>query len=153
MASGSAALKVAAAAVAVFAILVMSSQGNPRMGPPCSSCASQCNTTCGFITAQNCSRACDYPPECISCLDGVASAHDNCCSNATIYSTISCCDNGCVGDCVTCSPCDLNGLLTVRCLDVCQLNNSACQACKDAVSQQCNTGCNKDCSKTCVKNA
>ena len=148
--SGAAALK-AAAFVAVFAMLVMSSQGNPRTGPLCSNCASQCSTQCGTITATNCSSACGYPPECYSCLDRVYNGYEDCCSNATINSSLSSCDNGCFGDCVTCAPCDVNGLMTVRCMDVCKLNKTACQACEDTVSQQCNASCNKDCSKTCVK--
>ncbi|OEL19906.1 hypothetical protein BAE44_0019076 [Dichanthelium oligosanthes] len=152
MASGAAALK-AAAAVAVFAMLVMSSQGHPKTGPLCSDCASQCSTNCSAITAANCSSACsgNYPPECYSCLDRVYNAYENCCSNDTINSGLSCCDNGCFGDCITCGPCDVNGLLTVRCMGVCQLDNSACQACKDAATKQCNTDCNSACSKICVK--
>jgi hypothetical protein len=152
MASSAAALKTAAATVAVFAVLVISSQGNPRTGPPCSSCGSQCNSTCGTVTATNCSSACGYPPECYNCLDRVYNGYESCCGNATINSGVSCCDNGCLGDCYEkCGPCDVNGLMTVRCRDVCKLNSTACEACEETVSRQCNASCNKDCSKTCVK--
>ncbi|CAN6217380.1 unnamed protein product [Urochloa humidicola] len=152
MASGAAALKAAAATVAIFAMLVMSSQGDPRTWPPCSYCGFQCNITCGTVAATNCSSVCSYTPECYTCLHLAWTGYGECFSNETIYNSVSCCDNGCYGNYMTCGPCDIKSVIRARCVDVCNFDNSACETCKDAVSQQCNTACSRDCSKTCLKN-
>ncbi|CAL5081041.1 unnamed protein product [Urochloa decumbens] len=152
MASGAAALK-AAAAIAVFSMLVMSSQGDPKTGPPCSYCEFQCNITSGTVAATNCSSACSYNPECYTCLHLAITAYGECFSNETIYNSVSCCANGCYGSYMTCGPCDFRTVLRACCMDVCNFNNSTCETCKDAVpSSTCNTDCSRDCSKTCVKN-
>ncbi|XP_062201449.1 uncharacterized protein LOC133903967 [Phragmites australis] len=148
MASGAAAAFKAAAVVSVFAVLALSSHGHPKTGPLCSQCASQCNTNCTASAAANCNSYCSAPSGCQSCIDQVLQGCQNCCNNST--SSSDCCGNGCAGDCVTCG-CDCNSIVGIRCAPACKPNYLACQACKNAVGQQCHTSCNSACNDNCVK--
>jgi hypothetical protein len=148
MASTAAALR-AVAAVAVFAMLVMSCRGHPKTGPLCSDCASLCYTNCSAVAAAECGSDCNTPPGCDGCKTTVVQYCQDCCnSNGT--STYSCCDNGCIGDCGTCG-CTSCDVVLIKCRSACNPNYSGCQACSDAVRHQCETSCNTACNENCVK--
>ncbi|OEL20240.1 hypothetical protein BAE44_0018741 [Dichanthelium oligosanthes] len=157
MVSGAAGLK-AAAAVAVFAVLVMSSQGHhPKRWPLCSDCQSQCSTNCSATVAAECSSDCSPPQaSCDSCKSQVLQGccQDFCKSSSGTGSN-SCCPNDCIGgSCVTCS-CD-NCTTTVQnnCAPACNLHEDdqlRCQACRNGAAQQCFPSCLSACNDHCVK--
>ena len=150
MASRAAVLIKAAATVAVFALLAMSSHGHPKTGPLCRDCSSQCDTNCSAIVAANCSSYCNPPPGCDGCKTLVLQMCQDCCnSNGT--STLSCCKNDCIGDCGTCGCTSCDIAVQNSCMFACKPNYSACYACTNAVRQQCLTSCNSDCNDNCVK--
>ncbi|CAN6181952.1 unnamed protein product [Urochloa humidicola] len=146
MASTASAVK-AAVVVAVFAVLLMSCRGHTKTGPLCKDCASQCYANCSAIAAANCSSYCSPPAGCDSCRTLVLQLCQDCCnSNGT--STLCCCKNDCIGEC-GCTSCDI--AVQNSCVYACTPNYSACQACTNAVRQECDTSCNSACNDNCVK--
>ncbi|XP_062201514.1 uncharacterized protein LOC133904053 [Phragmites australis] len=131
MASGAAALN-AAAAVAVFAVLVMSSQGHPKTGPLCSDCVSLCSTNCTAYIASSCREQCDTPSGCQDC------------KNQVLWGCQDCCSKG------TCS-CDCNSTIVNACRLACSPRYASCQSCRSGITQTCYSTCNSDCNNNCVK--
>ncbi|CAL4987142.1 unnamed protein product [Urochloa decumbens] len=131
----------AAAAIAVFAVLVMSSQGHPRTKPLCSDCPSLCGANCSAVVAAECNSTCSpRVAECDSCKSQVLrGCCQSFCSNSNDTSTIStCCPSDCIsGNCAACS---------WHASDI-----SRCQACQQGVGQQCYTSCIGACNDHCVK--
>ncbi|CAL4992198.1 unnamed protein product [Urochloa decumbens] len=168
MASGASGLQAAAAAaIAVFAALVMSSQGHPRTKPLCSDCPSLCVATpnCTAFVAEACNSSCSLPPgQCEGC---EASALKACCqsfcSNSNDTSTVSsCCPSDCItisgssSNCTSCS-CGFCSAAAVQnsCSWPCTMHTSdmmRCNACKSGAGQQCATDCVSACNNNCVKN-
>ncbi|KAG2558493.1 hypothetical protein PVAP13_8NG270200 [Panicum virgatum] len=156
MVSGAAGLK-ATAAIAVFAMLVMSSQGHPRTKVLCSNCPLLCGTNCSAVVEANCNSTCSPPvAECDRCKSQVLQGCcQNFCSSSNGNSSYSCCPNDCIsGSCTTCS-CD-NCITTVQtnCAFPCSMHASdilRCEACRNGVGQQCYTSCISACNDHCVK--
>ncbi|RCV38781.1 hypothetical protein SETIT_8G169600v2 [Setaria italica] len=124
MVSGAVGLK-AAVAVAVLAVLLMSSQGHPRK----KDCASQCYNNCTAIAAvlQACCQ--------------------NVCSSNGATSSLSCCPNGTSS--VTCNCDNCNIAVQNVCATTC--SNLRCEACKDRITKECNESCIGACNDHCVK--
>ena len=147
--SASATGLMAAAALAVFAVLVMSSQGLPRKKPLCSDCSSLCNTSCTAIAAANCSSYCStFPWE--QCKSQVLQACcQSVCSSSTGTSNISCCPSDCMGgDCQTCSCDNCNTAVQNVCSDA---SNLRCQSSQNGIGQDCLSPCISDCNDHCTK--
>ncbi|KAG2562944.1 hypothetical protein PVAP13_8KG268400 [Panicum virgatum] len=149
-------LKAALMAVAVFAMLVMSSQGHPKK-PLCSDCLSLCNANCTPVVDARCSYDCSPPvAQCDSCKSQIL---PQCCldfcSGSNGNSSYSCCPDDCIsGNCTTCS-CD-NCITAVQtsCAFPCSMHASdilRCQNCRSGAAQQCYTPCMSACNDHCVK--
>ncbi|CAO2144585.1 unnamed protein product [Urochloa humidicola] len=160
MASGAAGLRAAAAIAAVFAVLVMSSQGHPRTKPLCSDCQSLCNTNCTAFVAEACNSSCSLPPgQCEGCESSVLKACcQSFCSSSNDTSTVSsCCPSACIsgGNCTSCS-CEFCSAAVVQnsCSVPCSMHASdmmRCNACKAGAGQYCNESCMSACNDNCVK--
>ncbi|CAL4992180.1 unnamed protein product [Urochloa decumbens] len=157
MVSGAAGLR-AAAAIAVFTVLVMSSQGHPRTKPLCSDCPSLCGANCSAVVAAECNSTCSpRVAECDSCKSQVLQGCcQNFCSNSNDTSTIStCCPSDCIsGNCVACSCETCTTAVQNSCAWPCGWHASdisRCQSCEQGVGQQCYTSCIGACNDHCVK--
>ncbi|PUZ45352.1 hypothetical protein GQ55_8G215900 [Panicum hallii var. hallii] len=156
MVSSAAGLK-AATAVAIFAVLVMSSQGHPRTKPLCSDCPSLCNTNCSAVIAATCNSTCSPPvAECDRCKSQVLQGCcQDFCSSSHGTSSYSCCPSDCIGgNCTTCSCDSCNAALQDRCTFACSMHASdlaRCEGCKNGVGQQCYSPCISACNDHCVK--
>ncbi|CAL4980357.1 unnamed protein product [Urochloa decumbens] len=145
MVSGAAGLR-AAAAVAVFAVLVMSSQGHPRKKPLCSDCPSLCNTNCTAEIAQKCINECSFQYGCDQCRSQVLqSCCRNFCSNSNGTSSLSCCPNG-TSSVTCCDNCD--SVVINNCASPC--SDLSCMACQNGIGQQCRESCMSACNGNCV---
>ncbi|KAG2562946.1 hypothetical protein PVAP13_8KG305100 [Panicum virgatum] len=151
MVSGSAASLKVAVAVAVFTVLVMSSQGHPRKKPLCSDCGSLCNANCTAMVTETCRNECNFQFACDQCKSQVRQACcQNFCSSSNGTSIYSCCPNGCVdSDCATCSCdyCDTG--VENSCTSPC--SDRYCRLCTWGIEQQCLPSCISDCNNNCVK--
>ncbi|KAG0517210.1 hypothetical protein BDA96_09G069000 [Sorghum bicolor] len=129
MASGAA----ATAAVAVFAILVLSSLGRPETGPLCSDCALLCTVNCTTQIDTTCRSYCENP----------LAARQSCEKQVFQACTVSsCCNGNCSRDCISVAK------------DACQFvhdNSIDCESCRGGILQSCPLACNSDCNSTCVK--
>ncbi|KAF8700102.1 hypothetical protein HU200_034465 [Digitaria exilis] len=128
MVSGAVGLKTPVA-IAVLAMLFMSSQGHPRTKPLCSDCQPQCNTNCTAIAAVG--QACCQ----------------KFCGGSDGTSSFSCCPNGTSSVTCSCDSCksDIQNSCTSPCSDL------RCMACRDGFGKQCNQSCLDDCNNNCVK--
>ncbi|KXG21458.1 uncharacterized protein LOC110430620 [Sorghum bicolor] len=131
MAFGAAAAAYAAA-VAVFAIMVLSSLGHPETGPLCSDCGLLCTMNCTTEIATKCRSYCENP-----------SAGRQYCQRQVFQAcTLSfCCNGNCSRDC------DLEAQ------NGCHVHDTTidCQSCRGGVLQYCIPTCNSNCNSTCVK--
>ncbi|CAL4983776.1 unnamed protein product [Urochloa decumbens] len=151
--SGRAAGLKAAAAFAVFAVLVVSSQGHPRTKPLCSDCQSLCDANCTAMVIASCTEECNFQAGCDSCKSQVLQfCCQSFCSSSNDTSTVSsCCPSDCIsGSCVSCSCDNCDTAAQNSCRSAC--SDLRCRACQNAVGQQCNiSGCVADCNDHCVK--
>ncbi|CAO2142189.1 unnamed protein product [Urochloa humidicola] len=157
MVSGAAGLR-ATAAIAVSALLVMSSQGHPRSKPLCSDCPSLCNTNCSAFVAKECNSTCTpNMAECDRCkslvLQGCCQSF---CSTSNDTSTISsCCPSDCIsGNCTACSCETCTTAVQNSCSWPCSWHASdmlRCEGCQRGAGEQCCTSCISACNDNCVK--
>ncbi|AQK84636.1 uncharacterized protein LOC100278974 precursor [Zea mays] len=122
----------AAAAVAVFAIMVLSSLGHPRTGPLCSDCGSMCTANCTGEVATSCRSYCENP----------LAARQSCERQVLQACTVSfCCYGNCTRDC------------NLEAHNACQSVHDTtidCQSCTGGIFQSCFPACNSNCNSTCV---
>ncbi|CAL4992177.1 unnamed protein product [Urochloa decumbens] len=146
MALGAAGLR-AAAAIAVFTVLVMSSQGHPRTKPLCSDCSSLCNTNCTAEIAEKCINECSFQGACDQCESQVLqSCCQNFCSSSDGTSSFSCCPNGTSS--VTCNCGNCNSAAQSSCTSPC--SELSCMSCQFGIGQQCRDSCMSACKENCV---
>ncbi|KAI5003924.1 hypothetical protein ZWY2020_031167 [Hordeum vulgare] len=122
------------AAVAVFSMLIMSSQGNPR--PLCSDCEPQCRTNCTAEVETTCREYCTRgggPRE--SCRSSI---FERCTANGD-----------CSGSNGT-STCDCNTMAENTCLSVTD-GTLQCRPCMSNIYDQCFHPCTNDCNNRCKK--
>ncbi|RCV38779.1 hypothetical protein SETIT_8G169400v2 [Setaria italica] len=157
MVSGAAGFR-AAAAIAVLAVLVMSSQGHPSKKPLCSDCPSLCNTNCSAVVAAACAVDCSPPVgQCEGCKSQVLrGCCQSFCSSSNDTSTVSsCCPSDCIsGDCGTCSCDNCSAAVQNNCAWPCSMHASdmmRCNACRYGAAEQCATSCISACDDHCVK--
>ncbi|CAL4980356.1 unnamed protein product [Urochloa decumbens] len=156
MVSGAAGLR-AAAAIAVFAVLVMSSQGHPRTKPLCSDCPTLCGANCSAEVAKECNSTCSINvAQCEACKSQVIQACcQSFCSSSNDTSTVSsCCPSACIsGNCTACSCNTCTTAVDNSCAFPCTMHASdilRCQSCQQGVGQQCSISCLSACNANCV---
>nr|CAB3497081.1 unnamed protein product [Digitaria exilis] len=136
--SGGAAALNAMAAIAIFAVLVMSSQGHPKK-PLCSDCPELCRANCSAQLSAalpaECVSSCDQtpPPQCAVCKSQLLQECQDCCGNAT--RTGACCTGGCVGDgCGDTCGCDCSSYAGNACMYACKTRSNPEEYCSNCVS-------------------
>ncbi|KAF8700101.1 hypothetical protein HU200_034464 [Digitaria exilis] len=148
MVSGASGFRAAVAAVAIFAVLVMSSQGHPKKSL-CSDCPSLCSANCTAVIAEKCSNECSYQYDCDQCK---AQVLQSCCKSFCSHfsdgtGSFSCCPNGTSSVTCSCEYCD--SPVQNSCTSAC--SPLTCMACTDGIGQQCIPPCMSDCNDHCVK--